>query len=205
MKPRIEQKLLVKKDELFSLLNWIYGVKGVLLHPDRTVTSTYFDTSSLLLFWHTQEGIVPRKKIRIRCYGNHGSSCQEKHSLETKMTTEHGRFKKIMDCPDWNYLIKRGIFDPDYGLCASMVKVSYRRSYFFVKDVRMTIDRFISYKNTLTISPSVQNFMDPCIAVEVKAPDRTSIDRLMNDFPMPRTQFSKYERGIKSVIPGYTL
>ena len=43
----------------------------------------------------TVEGIVPRKKIRIRTYGTDNFiSSKNQYSLEIKLTTEHSRFKK---------------------------------------------------------------------------------------------------------------
>jgi hypothetical protein len=37
-------------------------------YPKRKISSCYFDTSDLALFTASEEGILPRKKIRVRWY-----------------------------------------------------------------------------------------------------------------------------------------
>lgn len=201
MKPRIEQKLLVEPGDYPALLTWLSRSGATLLHPDRTVTSTYFDTPDLLMFRDTVEGISPRKKVRIRCYGPHEPTCAARHSLEIKLTTEAGRLKRASDCPDWQHTFSRGIADPDYGLCVPAVTVTYQRSYYGVHGVRVTVDRHLRYRAVRADSIAAQWFDDPGMAVEVKAPAGEDPDRLANDFPVPRTHFSKYERAIHAVRP----
>ena len=201
MKPRIEQKLLVGPGEYPALLAWLSRSGATVLHPDRVVTSTYFDTPDLLMFRDTAEGISPRKKVRIRCYGSHDAECSAKHSLEIKLTTEAGRLKRSSGCPDWRQVFAAGVFDPDYGLCEPAVTVNYQRSYYSVHDVRVTVDRHLRYRGVRSDAIAAQWFDDAGMAVEVKAPAGEDLDRLANDFPIPRTHFSKYERAIHAVRP----
>ena len=49
------------KSKLLSL-----GMKQ--LYPSRFINSQYFDTEKLQMFFDSEEGIVPRKKIRVRWY-----------------------------------------------------------------------------------------------------------------------------------------
>ena len=67
---RKEEKLNINKNQLFSLLDWIVKNDGHKLYEDRMVSSTYFDNDSMQMFKDSEEGTVPRKKIRIRSYSN---------------------------------------------------------------------------------------------------------------------------------------
>ena len=37
-------------------------------YPKRKISSCYFDTADLALFTASEEGILPRKKVRVRWY-----------------------------------------------------------------------------------------------------------------------------------------
>ena len=95
MIPRIEQKSEINKIHYLDLLKWINNTKGEILYPERIICSRYLDNKNMQMYFDTIEGIVPRKKIRIRTYGTEKfSSSNGEYCLELKMTTEHSRFKK---------------------------------------------------------------------------------------------------------------
>ena len=50
------------------------------LYPSRTINSVYFDTNDLRLFFESEEGLLPRKKLRIRWYDT-----VENSTIETKL------------------------------------------------------------------------------------------------------------------------
>ena len=84
-----DMKLL--KSELIS--------KGMAeLYPEREVQSTYLDTREFRMFQDSNEGVLPRKKIRIRTYNN-----QNKFTQETKISSEEGRYKKSKKRKRKNY------------------------------------------------------------------------------------------------------
>ena len=56
-----DQKLL--KHKLLSK-----GMKN--LYPKRIVKSIYFDTRDLTFFHESNEGVLPKKKLRIRSYND---------------------------------------------------------------------------------------------------------------------------------------
>ena len=66
---RKEEKLKVDKNKLVDLLDWININKGYKLFESRIVSSTYFDNSDIRMFRDSEDGCVPRKKIRVRDYG----------------------------------------------------------------------------------------------------------------------------------------
>ena len=58
------------------------------LFEPRLITSVYFDTIDLNMFNDSEEGVLPRKKVRIRWYGN-----SKIFALENKISSIEGRFK----------------------------------------------------------------------------------------------------------------
>ena len=66
------------------------------LYHSRLISSIYFDTNNLEMFYETLEGFVPRKKIRIRDYDCiEFSENKGIYNLEIKLTTENERYKSI--------------------------------------------------------------------------------------------------------------
>lgn len=196
---RIEEKLLVRSGQLARLHDWLASENAILLHPRRRIFSTYFDTPDFDIYNASEEGSVPRKKIRVRTYNATGHF-ETDNTLEIKISSVEGRFKTTekLSPDDVETVLSDGYFDPSYGLCRPVVSVSYDREYFKVGDVRLTIDTDIEY----TACGSHFPVRDGSIAVEVKAPFGTSVDMLNVLIPHRRTRFSKYARAIGAVHKG---
>tara|TARA_B100000073_G_C23641467_1_gene536806 strand:+ start:138 stop:752 length:615 start_codon:yes stop_codon:yes gene_type:complete len=202
MIPRIEQKLEISKNQYLDILKWIKFKKGTVLYPERKICSRYFENNNLQMYWNTLEGIVPRKKIRIRTYGSEKFILSKSdYSLEIKMTTEYKRFKKTIPNINLDTLLVRGYLDKLYGLCKELVDISYVREYFLVDDIRITIDREINYK-LIDLNKRIQNneFEEESFVLEIKANIDTNLSFLANNFDFPRSRFSKYERAIQSLL-----
>ena len=60
------------------------------LYPQRMITSIYYDTKNIKYFNDSEEGIIPRRKVRIRSYDNQISS-----NLEVKETMVDYRKKFV--------------------------------------------------------------------------------------------------------------
>ena len=60
------------------------------LYKGRLVNSCYLDTYDLRMFSESDEGILPRKKIRFRWYEN-----EEIFNKEIKISSIEGRFKRF--------------------------------------------------------------------------------------------------------------
>ena len=54
--------------------------------------------------------------------------------------------KLLLQKNKFNYLKKTGILDSQYGLCRPYLYVAYKRQYFKINDVRISIDNNIAYK-----------------------------------------------------------
>ena len=192
---RLEEKLLVNKNKLFELIEWIITNEGYKLFPDRIVSSTYFDNKYLQSYIDSEEGIVPRKKIRVRSYSKEAHK-QSNSTLEIKTSSVEGRYKISSKNFKLSTIMKNGIFDKSYGICKPSLRVTYNRMYFLIKNVRLTIDTNIRYQDVEKFSLHSISRVDQNVIVELKTSSLENLDYLMREFPFQRTRFSKYSNGI---------
>jgi len=201
MNKRIEQKLELQKSDYLSFIKWLKKRNAYILHPERIICSRYFDTFDYRMFKDTLEGIQPRKKLRIRTYGNYiFEDSKEKYSLEIKSSIYNDRFKEIIediDFPDENntpYL-------KGYGLCYQKIDIAYNREYYSLDGIRITIDTNINYLFKDIIQTfQKEKLIDDSYVVEIKASANTDTNFLLNNFNFTRTRFSKYERGVNRFL-----
>ena len=189
---RIENKYRLSKGDLARLLANLNNSNPKTLYPDRKVTSCYFDSNDFLMFHQSEEGVLPRKKIRARRY-NDGNQ----FTKEVKISSIEGRYKTselIKDVSSLSQILDMQIMDQDYGILLPSMFVSYRRSYIKIAGLRCTLDRDIEYKNLRNRS-GLKFYDDECV-FEVKADFKTSKDFIEKIFPMSTSRFSKYSRAI---------
>lgn len=171
----------------FDLLN--KGMKP--LFPKRMINSIYFDTSDMSLFLASEEGVLPRKKIRVRWYDS-----ETIYKLEIKFSTFEGRFKTSKNFEDRSFKknFHYQMHDPDIGIVKPIVHISYHREYYSYKGVRLTFDSNISYKGLGSLRNS--KAIDEEMAMEIKANINTPDDYIKTILPNPTARFSKFSRGI---------
>ena len=187
---RIEEKILVNENDNFLVKKFLKLNSAKKLYNSRVVKSLYFDNNSFDMFQNSEEGIVPRKKIRIRSYPKFNN----KFFLEIKISSVEGRFKKSNEISDTKFLelIKNGIFDKQYGHCKPKIYVKYLREYFIMKNTRITYDKDIEYLNVQQRILGKENSR----VLELKPNKDKSVDELFLDFPFSRIRYSKYCFGI---------
>ena len=190
---RIEDKLLINNNQLFEFKNYLINNNGKILFPKRSVQSLYFDNYRNQMHIDSEEGCVPRKKIRIRNYPKDNK--HENYNLEIKISSIEGRFKKSKSINILNYdrIIKRGYIDIQYGLCFPNTLINYTREYFKVFDSRITIDTKIYYQRFGSTNEKIN---DDEIVVEIKTDDRNDLNNILTSFPFQRIRFSKYCRSL---------
>ena len=194
MIPRIEQKLEIDKSSYINIIEWLKFKKAEILYPERLVNSRYYDNYNLQMYYDTVEGLLPRKKIRLRTYNTREFELSDfPYNLEKKLTTEKNRYKSIERNIEFRDNIYDQIYDEDYGLCFKMVDISYVREYFLVNSIRMTIDKNIEYKDLISNNIS----KDKSFVIEVKADIHNDLDFIANNFNFSRSRFSKYERSFE--------
>jgi len=196
---RKEEKLHIHKSQLLNLLDWIYKNGGYRLYETRTVSSTYFENDSMQMFKDSEEGSVPRKKIRVRSYTKKEHKIDQS-SLEIKTSSIEGRFKTVDKDFDLKKIMTNGFFDRNYGICKPIVRVNYQREYYKIHNVRLTIDRHIEYIKLNSRESVVYKKHDPDIIVEIKAENFVPIEYLFKKFQFNRIRFSKYSRAINSFL-----
>ena len=188
---RKEKKIRVTVNEFFKLQSLLQqkGMKS--LFKPRVISSIYLDTVDMNMFHDSEEGVLPRKKVRIRWYNE-----DKKFTLENKTSSIEGRFKvtskldsSILD----NELKIKSRMDSQYGLIQPILKVSYERSYFMLNNMRITFDKNITYENLKY--GNKQKYYEPERVIEIKIPPNCSDDFLEKYIQYPTTRFSKYSRG----------
>ena len=189
---RIEKKYKLTKFEQKSLKEGLImrGMKE--LYPKRAINSCYFDSHDLRCFYDSDEGVLPRKKIRLRWYEN-----KKKITKEIKVSSIEGRFKTSENFYDYKFLEKLNfsIFDKDYGNLYPKIIISYYREYYLLKNIRITFDSNIKYTNLNCLSSGFY-FNDQESVMEVKADLNNSLSKLEGFIDLPTSRFSKYCRGI---------
>jgi SPX domain protein involved in polyphosphate accumulation len=196
MKFRNEEKLRIVNSKIFQLKEWVNKNDGFELYPNRLINSVYFDNNNYSMFNESVEGITPRKKIRLRTYDKE-FNYNNKANKEIKITSVEGRYKISESVYDTSKLLKLGIYDNNYGLCVPVLNIVYERSYFRIKDIRLTIDKNIAYKKFSNGKISNFSTVDNYNIVELKYDVRQSVDYVIKNFPFERVRFSKYCRGIE--------
>jgi hypothetical protein len=161
------------------------------LHPGRWVNSCYFDSRMLHCFHNSEEGVLPRKKVRVRWYNN-----EHVLSKEIKISSNEGRFKKTekinrlnLDQASQTYFL-----DADLGLLRPIIIVRYWREYFSLNSLRLTFDSMIYYCPLRR--SGLKRLRDKETVVEVKSPVTTADDYILSSVNLPNERFSKYCRSI---------
>lgn len=188
---RKEIKLDIHKNKLFNFKNFLLKNKIIKIFEDRIVSSIYFDNKNFDCYEDSIEGSVPRKKIRVRYYNNDSKNL----NLEKKISSAEGRFK-ISKKIEKKINFPKFIIDSNYGICYPVAIVTYRRSYFKINNIRVTLDKDICYKNYNTHA----KVFDDRIVAEIKCDIDTNDDLIENIFPFEKIRFSKYTNSIDSLI-----
>jgi len=191
---RIEEKLLINTGQLLEFKDFINNKSAKQIFHPRIIQSLYFENVRNEMYEDSIEGITPRKKIRIRNYPNDENATLY---LEYKISSVEGRFKtrKIIDNENFSKIKKIGIHDNQYGLCKPLIYVMYRREYYKMRDMRISIDEDIKY--SMYSGKSLGN--DRSSIVEIKASINKDLDDLVSEFPFQRTRFSKYCNGFEKI------
>ena len=183
---RKEKKIRVTVNEFFKLQSLLQqkGMKS--LFKPRVISSIYLDTVDMNMFHDSEEGVLPRKKVRIRWYNE-----DKKFTLENKTSSIEGRFKvtskfdsSLLD----NELKMKSRIDSQYGLIQPILKVSYERSYFMLNNMRITFDKNITYQYLRT--ENNRKYFEPERVVEIKIPISCSDDFVEKHIPYPTARFS---------------
>jgi len=191
---RLEEKLLINTRQLFDFKDFIFKKNAKEIFPSRKIKSLYFENSNDEMYKDSIEGILPRKKIRVR---NYPESKNLSFYLEMKISSVEGRYKtsKVIEEDKFTEIKKLGIYDGQYGICRPLIYVTYDREYYQLNDVRISIDENINY----SLFSGRRLGSDTNSIVELKAKINKDKDDLVKMFPFQRTRFSKYSNGFEKI------
>ena len=195
---RLEKKFTLDTRKYDEFIRYINTIDAKKIYNSRKVFSTYSENDFFTSFKQSEEGVVPRKKIRIRSYNTNNHSVESK--LEVKISAEDSRFKKVEKIKSKHQiekLLNRGFIDRNYGLCKPLLNVSYEREYYQITDHRITIDKNISYCN---FKKKKKIFKEPLSIIEFKSDTTKDINLYDNILTSPISRFSKYCRGMNKVF-----
>tara|TARA_B100001123_G_C14965861_1_gene889610 strand:- start:220 stop:804 length:585 start_codon:yes stop_codon:yes gene_type:complete len=191
---RIEEKLYIKPEHIIDFKEFLIKCSAKKIYHPRIIKSLYFDNLNFDMYTDSIEGLVPRKKIRIRNYPNESD---KSFYMEKKISSVEGRYKtrNIINKEKVDYFKKFGIFDNQYGQCFPNLYVTYKREYSILDDTKISIDKEILYENYKTNIV----YKDHKAIVEIKTSIKKNLDDLVKSFPFQRTRFSKYCDGIEKI------
>ena len=188
---RKEKKLRLSKNDLFSFKHDLISRGMRQLYPSRTVNSCYFDTQDFKMFFESEEGVLPRRKIRLRWYDS-----TIEITKETKISSIEGRYKfteKIDNINSFDQIIDMHLYDQNYGQLSPSLLVQYNREYFSFEKMRLTFDSEIKYRDLSLINFSEKE--DQEVVMEIKTSINTDDDFIENKLLHNTARFSKYSRG----------
>jgi hypothetical protein len=180
-----DNKSLFIKELIYNDFNEIY--------PKRTIESIYFDNNRNFSFLDSEEGIVPRKKIRLRRYKDKNEYSHYK--LETKVSSFEGRFKSVKEINknELSKMLKLGVLDNMYGLCLPKLIIAYERLYFGKNNFRVTVDMNVNCKKTKDKFYKKININ----AFETKTKFNITDDEINKKFKQNKIRLSKYAEAFK--------
>lgn len=191
---RQEYKFLVNRLEL-NVLKRKFNLKKKF--EPRKINSYYFDTLFLKDFIDSEEGTVPRKKLRFRWYGKFLSN---EGNFEIKITEDLIRKKKKIKIKNFKLEINSLLREFNFKY-HPIVKVSYNRDYYNSKsfNIDMNYDTNITYERVGKDYNSTSIVKDLNNIFEIKDDLQKSPDRFLKDLNHTRTRFSKYSEAIKKL------
>jgi len=195
MMKRQEQKYLINFQEFSRVLKKFKIFRS---YNSRIINSIYFDDENFKNYFDSEEGTVPRKKIRFRFYGNVKKIDFDNKfigKIEIKETHQNFRLKKGLNTEAKNYYFLKKIVNRIFskklkGVCM----ITYRRHYYENKDIRFTYDENIKYNNL----KSLNNYCFDKNIVEAKFKN-PNIFELNNLFGDKVVRFSKYSMVISKL------
>ncbi|WP_075534795.1 VTC domain-containing protein [Candidatus Pelagibacter communis] len=191
---RIENKYEISIKRINNFFEFLKNKNAKQMYDKRKISSIYFDNKFKDSFHNSEEGVVPRKKIRLRYYGSENFNTLKELQLEEKINSYEGKYKTSRKVKNFKNFLKNGIHDDFYGNCKPIVLVNYTREYFSINKFRITFDKDIKYK--IFGSKAFFKDVEQCI-VEVKVKNIYLENEINNLFPFKKIRYSKYSNSIK--------
>ena len=160
---RQEYKFLINRTHFEKIKSKLILIKK---YNKRIVNSYYYDTVNLDDFIDSEEGTVPRKKIRFRWYGN---KKVKQGNFEIKETFDLKRKKTKLKINNFDTDISN-ILDKYKKNYQPILKISYDREYYYSNLLRLdiTYDTNISYERINKNYMKMSKFKETSNILEIK-------------------------------------
>ena len=178
---------------------WLSENNGKEIYSKRRITSIYFDNDKFGTYKDSIEGIVPRKKVRLRTYNNFNFEKKFDIFLENKFSSIEGRFKTSKKISNFDELFLKGFNEPAYGIIKPKIKVDYYRKYYLCKNARFTLDKLINYTAINTHKHNNNIIKSNDIIIELKSKKDFDFDKFFNENQFEKIRFSKYCNAVEIV------
>ena len=190
LEQRKEYKFVLEENKISNLL-LTYQKKLSVIHPDRKITSLYFDTFDLSLYHLSNLSDANKSKVRVRKYGG-----INKYYKEIKYSNSQGKSKSVEKLSISSFNDVKLIFHNNLHLLPT-VFTSYTRSYYQFDKIRMTIDRDISFFNHEERNLSKKKILFTKSIIEFKiGEDSANVEK---EFFANPVAFSKYLTAVSEV------
>ncbi len=212
MNYRYEIKVPISQYNEIIFQNWFLSLKDIRIqNPPREINNIYFDNLNLTSAQNNIDGISERAKFRVRWY--------EKDSILTDCNVElkikNGKLNRKITIPtklSHEEVLNRDFFDlikdnlniisfDHKELCSQkffpVVQNKYLRRYHSFKNIRITYDTKINYRN-LKIK-SIKNWnLDNLNVLEIKFNEKqlSQAQEFISQMPFVPKRHSKYLRGL---------
>ena len=196
---RNETKIKTNSKMEHRFYKWLSENEGKEIFEKRRITSIYFDNDNFGMYDDSIEGIVPRKKIRLRSYNDFFFLKKNEIFLENKISSIEGRFKTVKKIKDYKKIIFNGLIETRYGVVKPKIKVDYYRRYFLCKNVRFTLDKHIYYSriDSFDISKFLKKSDD--IIIELKTKSNFEVDKFFKENQFEIIRYSKYCNAVEQI------
>ena len=182
---RLEIKFDITNIDPRKLISELNLVKE---YRDRTITSIYYDTDNFKFYYDSEEGLTPRKKVRLRYYDN----LKNKKNLEIKFTQPSYRqkitYKNINESSIKKIFNKINLSEK----LKPSACITYKRKYFKNKIGRFNIDYQISFKKNDLSQEAHKLKLSSKKILEFKTLQIDKKFKFLSNFPLKETRSSKY-------------
>lgn len=211
---RLERKFFLEGVQSRDVENFLSRLnpKVVKIFPDRRVNNIYFDTYSMRDFYQHLNGLVFRKKYRLRWYGDRNSIINSQIEVKKKSGSiilkdilKIGDLPNALETPgDFKRTLLKSIESSDIKANLSeripVLINSYNRAYFSTnaRDIRLTIDYDIEFAGIMRANsfPPLRKSNGIILEVKYNQSQENRVNSLLKNFPYQLGRNSKYLNGI---------
>ncbi len=212
---RFEKKFVLSYEQALAMPSLLRTHPGHFrqAYPDRQVNNTYFDTTDFAHLRENVAGVSPRKKVRLRWYGDFEAMSQTALEIKTKEGEVVSKSTRTVD-PDLRKQPKLPVkiaqtdsqfFFEQAGLYRPVLKNAYLRQYYVTADglVRLTVDSNLRFDHPKSSRQQTPRQTLPHTIVELKyALEAEKLAaQISNFFPFRLSKSSKYVQGMSLCYP----